>query len=69
MKKTTCNPNKPLAPRTADTLDSMKDMLTHENYARVKAADKNRLRAQAGRKGYKWAWKKERQFYIVTVIK
>ena len=65
----THNPNTRLAPRTADSLDSMKDMLTHEGFARVKAADKNRLRAQAGRKGYKWAWKKERQFYIVTVIK
>lgn len=64
----TYDPNKRLAPRTAKTLDEIKEMLFHEGFARVRKADKGSLKAAAGRRGYKWSWTRDGSYYIVKVV-
>lgn len=64
----TYDPDKRLAPRTAKTLDEIKEMLFHEGFARVRKEHKGSLKAAAGRRGYKWTWKKDGSYYIVKMV-
>jgi len=64
----TYDPDKRLAPRTAKTLDEVKEMLFHEGFARVRKEHKGSLKAAAGRRGYKWSWTRDGSYYIVKVV-
>lgn len=66
-KRVEYDPNKRITPRIAKTLEEIKDMLVHDNYARVQIGDVGRLKAQARLRGYKWSYKKEGGYYIVTL--
>jgi hypothetical protein len=59
--------NKRLAPRIAKTLDEAKDMLYHDNYARVTIGEVGKIKAQANRRGYRWSYRKEGGYYIITL--
>jgi len=63
----TYDPNKPIMPRIARTLEECLDMMYHEGFARVLPTDRNRIKAAAHRRGYKWTYKREGRYIIIRL--
>ena len=51
----------------AQSLEEIMDMLARERFARILAVDKERLKAQATRRGYRWSYKRDGRYYIITL--
>jgi len=63
----TYDPNKPIMPRIARTLEECMTMLSHEQFARVLPTDRNRIKVAADRRRYKWTFKKDGKYIIVRL--